>query len=169
MSRVDAEAQRLTLEQESSPHALIAFLTIEHPAFADPIRVVSDVMAYQVGGVRYEGIPFGIKQLTDTESGPRTQIVVQNLDRRIGEALRQSQTRAKAELVLRSSADFNLSVDPRTEIAATAPIYAFRHFELVNAEGDVSQLVGDVELADFSVEPWPNVRATQDRLPGLFR
>lgn len=169
MSRIEAEAQRLTLEQEVAPHALIAFLTIEHPALADPIRVVSDVMSYQVGGLTYEGIPFGIKPLTDNEVGPRTQLIVQNLDRRIGEALRRSEVRASVELVLRSSADFNLSVDPRTEITSTAPIYGFRHFELVNVKGDVLQLVGDVELADFSVEPWPNVRATQDRLPGLFR
>jgi hypothetical protein len=169
MSRVDAEAQRLTLEAENTPHALIAFLTIEHPALATPIRVVSDVMAYQVGSVVFEGIPFGIKQLTDNESGPRTQITIQNLDRRIGEALRRSDTRAKVRLDVRSSADFNLSVDPRTEIATTAPIYSFAFFELVNVEGDVAQLVGDVELQDYSVEPWPNVRATQDRLPGLFR
>lgn len=169
MSRIDAEAQRLTLENESSPHALLAFLTIEHPSLATPIRVVSDVMSYQVGGVIFEGIPFGIKQLTDNEAGPRTQISVQNLDRRIGEALRRSTERAKVRLEVRSSADFNLAVDPRTEIAATAPIYSFAYFELINVEGDVAQLVGDVELQDYSVEPWPNVRATQDRLPGLFR
>ena len=169
MSRVDAEAQRLTLEQENAPDALIAFLTIEHPALADPIQVVSDVMAYVVDGVRYEGIPFNVKALTDTESGPRTQIVVQNLDRRIGEALRRSDTRAKVRLEMRSSADFDLSQDPRVELASTAPIYAFRFFELVNVEGDVAQLVGDVELTDYTVEPWPNVRATQDRLPGLYR
>lgn len=169
MSRIDAEAQRLTLESENAPDALLAFLTIEHPALADPIRVVSDVMAYVVDGFRFEGIPFGIKQLTDNETGPRTQIVVQNLDRRIGEALRKSDVRATVRLDLRSSADFDLSVDPRTEVASTAPIYAFQYFELVNVEGDVAQLVGDVEMADYSVEPWPNVRATQDRLPGLFR
>jgi hypothetical protein len=169
VSRVDAEAQRLTLERENSPDALIAFLTIEHPALADPIRVVSDVMAYVVDGNRFEGIPFGVTALSDNESGPRTQIIVQNLDRRIGEALRRSDIRAKVRLELRSSADFNLSQDPRVEIATTAPIYAFRYFELVNVEGDVGQLVGDVELSDYSVEPWPNVRATQDRLPGLFR
>lgn len=169
MSRSDAEAQRLTLELESAPDALIAFLTIEHPALASPIRVVSDVMAYVVDGFRFEGIPFNVKALTDTDSGPRTQIVMQNLDRRIGEALRRSDTRAKVRLELRSSADFDLSQDPRVELSSTAPIYAFRYFELVNAEGDVAQLVGDIELADYSVEPWPNVRATQDRLPGLFR
>lgn len=169
MTRTAAETQRLVLESEASPHALLAFLTIEHPALATPIRVVSDVMAYQVGTAIYEGIPFGIKQLTDNEAGPRTQISIQNLDRKIGEALRRSDTRAKVRLDLRSSADFNLSVDPRTEIATTAPIYSFAFFELVNVEGDVAQLVGDVELQDYSVEPWPNVRATQDRLPGLFR
>jgi hypothetical protein len=94
---------------------------------------------------------------------------MQNIDRRIGQALRASDVRAKVRLELRSSADFDLSQDPRVETASTAPIYAFRHFELVNVEGDAAQLVGDVELADYSVEPWPNVRATQDRLPGLFR
>lgn len=168
MSRTEAVANRVDLEAESSPHALLAFLTIEHPNVAEPMRFVSDVIDYAVGGVVFTGIPFGFQVLTDTEAAPRTQIVVENIDRRIGIALRDTNTRAKVRIDIRSSADFDLSVDPRVELVANTPIYAFKNFDLVNVTADAAQLTGDVELTDFSVEPFPNIRATQDRFPGLF-
>ena len=169
MPRATATARRDILEQESSPDAILGFLTIEHPNLADPIRVVSDVMAYEVDGIRYEGIPFTMRVLTDGEGPPRTQIVMQNIDRRIGEAVRKTQVRATVRLEVRSSADFDLSQDPRVPINSAAPIYTFSHFELTGVDWDAVQMTGDVERADYSVEPFPSVRATQDRTPGLFR
>lgn len=169
MSRAGAVAARVDLESEQSPHALLAFLTIEHPGLGDPLRFVSDVMDYLVGGLLFIGVPFGFRTLTDTDSAPRTQIVVENMDRRIGIALRQTNIRAKVRMDLRSSADFDLSQDPRAEVTSSAPIYAFRQFDLVNISVNATEMTGDVELIDFSVEPWPNIRATQDRLPGLYR
>jgi hypothetical protein len=168
MSRPGAVAQRELLESESSPHAILAFLTIDHPGLAEPIRLVSDVMNYVVGGLTFVGIPFDMKALTDTETSPRTQIVVPNLDRRIGQAVRESAVRPKVRMDVRTSADFDLTVDPRVEIASTTPIYAFRDFEIVSVDCDVAQLTADVELADYSTEPFPGLRATQDRFPGLF-
>ncbi len=168
MSRANAVTIRADLEAESSPNAILAFLTIEHPAIAEPMRFVSDVMDYSVGGVTYVGVPFGFQVLTDNEAAPRTQIVVENVDRRIGIALRETNTRAKVRIDIRTSADFDLSQDPRIELSANPPIYAFKNFDLVNVSADAAQITGDVELTDFSVEPWPNIRATQDRFPGLF-
>lgn len=169
MSRASAVAARVELEDPSSPHALLCFLTISHAALAEPIRVVSDVMNYVLGGQVFVGMPFGFRLLTDGEASPRTQIKVQNVDRIIGQALRSMTGRAGVQLQLVSSADFDLGQDPRVEVGTAAEIYGFAHFSLVNVNADVSELTGEVILQDYSVEPWPNTRATEELFPGLYR
>ena len=169
MSRAGAVAVRADLEAAASPHALLCFLTVTHPGLTDPIRVVSDVLDYVVDGATYTGVPFTFRLLTDSEAAPRTQLVISNVDRRIGQALDRTRLRATVRCEVRSSADFDLSVVPRVELVANAPIYAFRDFGLANVEADVMQISGDVVLHDYGVEPFPSTRATQDRFPALFR
>jgi len=169
MSRATAIAARAALENPAAPDALLGFLTITHPSLAAPLRVVSDVMDYMQGGNTFIGIPFGYKLLTDNDAPPRSQLRLSNVDRKIGQALRALSGRATVQLQLMSSADFDLSQDPRTEIGTAAEIYGFRYFSLVNASVSATEVTGELILQDYSVEPWPNVRATQDRLPGLFR
>jgi hypothetical protein len=156
------------LDAPETPDALLAFLTITHPGLSEPIRVVSDVMDYSVGGQTFIGMPFDYQLLSDSESAPQTQIRMQNVDRRIGLALRQIKDRARLRLEIRSSADFNLSVDPRTEIGSST-IYAFDSFELVDVTVDAAEITGRVMLRDYSQETWPGLRATQSRCPALFR
>lgn len=163
------DSARVELERSNSPDALLAFLTITHGGLTEPIRVVSDVFNYIWAGEEYVGIPFGATPLTDTDQPPATEIRVQNIDRRIGKALEATNERAKVEVVLLSSADFDLTADPRTEIGTPAEIYAFREFEMVDVSVDVMEVTARVMLRDFAQEPFPSVAATQDRLPGLYR
>lgn len=170
MTRASAVAARADLEDPNSPNALLCFLTISHSALAEPIRVVSDVFDYERGGQTFIGLPFGFRLLTDNESTPRTELRMQNVDRVIGKALRSQWTgRASVAMELLSSADFDLSQVPRAEVGTAAVIYGFRHFWLVNVTANAAELSGEVILQDYSVEPWPSIRATEDRLPGLFR
>jgi hypothetical protein len=166
--RVIAANVRAGLEAPETPDALLAFLTITHPGLSVPIRVVSDVMDYSVGGETFIGMPFDYQLLTDSESAPTTQIRMQNVDRRIGQALRQIKDRAKLRLDIRSSADFDLSQDPRTETSSST-IYAFDQFELVDVSVDAAEITGRVMLRDYAQETWPGLRATQSRCPALFR
>lgn len=165
---IDADV-RAGLEAPETPDALLAFLTITHPGLSDPIRVVSDVMDYEVDGLTFIGMPFDYQLLSDTEAAPQTQIRMQNVDRRIGLALRQIKERAKLRLDIRSSADFDLSQDPRVETATGAPIYAFDQYELVDISVDAAEITGRVMLRDYAQETWPGLRATQSRCPALFR
>lgn len=165
---IDLEQERDFLAQES-PNAILGFLEIRHAALVDPVRVVSDPMDYMVGGKLYLGCPFNIKLVTDTEDAPRTELVVQNVDTRIGEALRAINTRAKVSLEVRSSSDFDLTKDPREERGDSAVIYGFRQFELVDVTVNPLNVSGTLMLRDYSQEPWPGQRATQSRTPGLFR
>lgn len=169
MSRDIPAATRQTLEQSQSPDAILAFLTVTHPNLDTPIRVVSDVFGYIWGGETYVGIPFDARPVTDTDEPPYTELRIQNVDRRIGQALIDARDRARVALSLLSSADFDLTVVPRTEIGTAAEIYAFSQFELVDVRANTLEIVGRAVLRDFSTEPWPGIAGTQDRLPGLYR
>lgn len=160
---------RDVLERQTAPDAMLPFITITHPNLSEPIRAVSDVLDYIWGGNTYVGIPFGFQLLNDDEAAPTTQITVQNVDRRLGQALRSLPGRARVRVDILSSADFDLSVVPRTEIATAAPIYAMQHFELIDITVTATEVSGTLMLRDYSQEPWPGVSATQSRCPGLFR
>lgn len=167
MSRAEAIARRAEVEAEASPHAILAFATITHPALSAPLRVVSDVMPYVVDGDFYKGVPFGFRLLPEGEAPPRAEIVLQAVDRRITRTLRSLTGRARVDLAIRTTADFDLSAEPRVATGPAAPIYGFAHFTLRDVDGDASQLAGSVMLADHAVEPF-GLRATQARCPGLF-
>lgn len=169
MTRSIPAAARQALESEASPDAILGFLTITHPALVEPIRVVSDVIDYVRGGLTWVGLPFGFSAVTDEEAAPTAELRVQNVDRRIGEALRALPDRATVQLEVLSSADFDLSVEPREEIGTAAVIYGYSRFELVDVTVTPVEVTGRLILRDPSQEPWPGISATQSRLPGLFR
>ena len=168
MSRIAAEARRAELEEVAAPDAILAFLTITDVGLDEPIRVVSDVTDYQLDGALFVGLPFGFRLVTDTEEIPRAQLTMQNVDRRIGQAILNLRGRPDLTLELRSSADFDLSVVPRTPLGLAAPIYAFRRMTLRDVSVSATELTGTVMLHDYSTEPWPSKRAIAQRLPGLF-
>lgn len=165
---IDADVKR-GLEAPESPDALLAFLTVSHPLLPEPIRVVSDVMDYLVGGQAFTGLPFEFGVLSDGEGPPMTELRLQNVDSRIGRALLGLNDRAQIGLEIRSSADFDLSLDPREELPGGSTIYAFTGFELIDVTGTASDISGRVMLRDYAQEPWPGLRVTQSRCPALFR
>lgn len=170
MTRDITSDQRADLQAASSPHALLGFLTITHRNLNSPVRVVSDPLDFVVDGNLFIGCPFEFQLLTDEDAPPQTQIRIQNIDRRIAEAVRQVTDRAVMALEARSTADFDLSVVPRVEIGSgVAPIYAFRHFDLVDVTVTALDVTGTLMLRDYAQMPWPGKSATQSRTPALFR
>lgn len=168
MSRAIPPTVQRGNEQTSAPDALIWFVTITHPNLADPIRVVSDIFDYVLGGNDFVGILFDIGALSDNDQAPYTELRFQNVDRRIGNALRRATGRAQIEAAAYSTADFDLSVEPRTEIGAAAKVYGFSRFDLVDIEVNVSEITGRIMRRDYASEPYPGLRATADLAPGLF-
>lgn len=170
MVRQITPAIRSDLQAEDSPNALLGFITVWHRNLIEPIRVVSDPVDYIVNGLQFIGCPFDFQLLTDEDSAPTTQIRLQNVDRRIGEALRAVTDRATVQLEARSTADFDLSVMPRQELpGGSSVLYGFRHFDLVEVTVTPLEVSGTLMLRDYTQEPWPGKRATQSRTPGLFR
>lgn len=169
MTRTVTPTIRADLQAQDSPHALLGFLTITHRNLPEPIRVVSDPVDFVVGGLEFIGCPFEFQLLTDEDEAPTTQLRVQNVDRRIGEALRTVTDRATVMLEARSTADFDLSAIPRAEVGTAAVIYGFRHFDLIDVTVTTLDVTGTLMLRDYTQEPWPGKRATQSRTPGIFR
>ena len=169
MSRDIPSALALDLQSQASPHALLAFMTITHRNLATPIRVVSDPLDFEVDGQVFLGCPFEFQLLNDDENAPMTQVRVQNVDRRIGEAIRTVPDRARVMLEVRSTADFDMSVTPRAEVGTSSVVYGFRHFDLIDVTVNAVEVTGTLMLRDYSQEPWPGRRATQSRCPALFR
>lgn len=160
------------LDDTESPAALMWFLTIDHPNIVEPIRVVSDYFDYVIDGDTYIAMPFEVQPLTDNDQTPSAEIRVPNIDRRIGEALEidMAGTRATVSAVAYSSEDFDLTVEPRVPLdAGDLPvIYSFEQFELADVRANTVDITGRITLIDITQEPWPFLRATSDRFPGLF-
>lgn len=158
------------LEREASAEAILAFLTIRHPGLREPIRVVSDVFDYVYGGATYTGLVFGFAVLTDTEEQPYTQLVVQNADRRIGQALLGMNGSAQIAVDVLAASHFDLAQVPRQPVGTPVPSYRFTQFELANVTTDAAEITGRVQLrTDYAQEPWPRIYATQNLLPALYR
>lgn len=153
---------------EASDAVWLTFVQISHPALAEPIRVVSDVIEYEWNGATWQPYPFGFRRLTDEDAMPETRLVVQNVDRVLGTTLRSLSGRASVSLWILTSADFDLTAEPRVPLGTVTPLYQFDGYDLTDVTIDPIQISGRVTLRDYSTEPWPGIRATEDRFPGLF-
>lgn len=119
MARTITRALRRQLDLQASGEAIIAMLTITHADLATPIRVAGDGAGYVFQGETYVGFPFKFALLTDEEAAPRCQIEVQNVDRKIGDALRALTSPARLRLDLVAASEFDQTVDPRLPLATT--------------------------------------------------
>lgn len=162
-------AQRIDLMQVESPHALLGFLEVDHPSLTAPVRVVTDVLDHVWQGETYLACSFGYTLMSDGEDAPTSVITIPNIDRQIGRAIEAAPARATVALHVLSSADFDLTQDPRVPVGVPVPVYTLTGFETIEARVDDISAEITIALRDDEVEPWPVVRATADRFPGLFR
>ena len=169
MPRTLTTVFQTAINAQASEVVTLIFLTFSHSSLADPIRVVSDTKDYSYDGFTWTGFPFKISILTDDDQPPLTKLEIQNVDERIGQSLQNLTTdplRMKMEIL--SSADFNMT-DPRTPIGTPDVEYLADRLYLRNVKVDILSVVGDVAGWDYVQRTWPGIRATQARLPGLFR
>lgn len=156
------------LEQADGEHALIAFLRIEHPSLPDDMRFVCDLFDYEWDGHLWTGLVFEFVLLNDDDEMPEAHLAIPNVDRKIGKAIRALALRPKISLYMLSAADFDLDEDPRVATGTPEKIYSFVQYDLLNVEGQTPSITGRVALREYGQEPWPGIRATKSRCPGLF-
>lgn len=162
---------RRELEAPETALFVLSLVEITHPDLLEPVRVANDVVSYSLAGNLYTGIPFEIELLGDGDRPPRGRLSVANVDQRIAEVVLALTTPPRVALSLYDGADFAApdADNVRTAIGSPTPFYRARHLKLKNISGTVSAVSGELTSWDPGRETWPAIRATKDRLPGLFR
>lgn len=167
--RVVPDSVRREIDKQESAEFYPIFLRFQHPSLTEDIRVVSDTEDFMLDGKLYQGFTFDIKLLTDGEGMPSARLSVQNVDRRIGEAVLNSVDSIRLEIQIIAGSEFDLSTFPRTELNNPSPrIYRARQLFLTDVEGNPMLLTGTIRSWDYTQETWPALRATQARFPGLY-
>ncbi len=169
MSRViDAEI-RADLEATASPHVQLVFVMIEHANLPEPLRFVSDALDYMRDGELWQGVLFNATLPGESDEAPAATLTIPNTNPAVGAGLRTLVNRAWVTLDVVSSADFDVTVEPRVPLGGLRPIYPAIRYELVDISCNAAEVSGRLMTRDFAQEPWPCVFATQSRFPGLFR
>ena len=169
MPRTIDASLRQALEQQEAGEGLICFVTISHPKMSTDLHVVSDPHDHVWGGVTYTGVLFDWQLVTDDDRVPQSQVVVQNVDRIVNQYVRPLDVPPRVKVDLLKISDFNTSVDPRTEIGSPEAEYIADKLFLTEVEGNTLDVRGTLRGYDFTQEIWPGDRATQARVPGLYR
>lgn len=151
---ISAEMARAILRQSSDEVAVI-LLTISGTGFTT-FRVCDHDTAITSNGNTFLAFPFKIELPGDGENAPVARLQISNVSRLIGEAIDAAtgQIAVKIELVLASDPD---NVEK-----------SFDGLELRSVSRDALSVQGELQSAQFTSEPYPQIRAIPSRLPGLF-
>jgi hypothetical protein len=168
MPRVISASLRRALESRYSGDANLVFVTISNPVLSEPIRIVNDTVDFSYDGHAWVGFPIDLALLSDDDQPPKAQVTFQNVDRKIGMAIRNLVTPPRLKIELLHSRDFDLTVTPRAPIAPPAVEYRADKLWLTNITVDALEVTADIQGWDYLQRAWPGQRATQDLLPGLF-
>lgn len=151
---------------------LVMFARITHALLAAPILVVNDVVDYVWGGETYTGLPFELALLSDGDRAPSAKLRMQNVDGAIGRLVTRLKTSPSIQLDVLSTRYFGDAISGvRTEVPSPTPVveYSAPRLRLRNVQGDANFIEADLWTWDLSREPYPAIRSTKDRLPGLYR
>lgn len=172
MARTIPASVRRELERQQSAEIAIIFLTITQRTLAKPIRVVSDPRNFILDNFEFIGFEFRVTTLNDDEGPPFASLEVQNVDKRISEALMLIDEPPNVKIEVISSTQFNLDDNPCTEVGGSgtaARIYSAPQLFLTEVEANALTITARLVSWDYTQELWPGLFATQNRLPGLFR
>lgn len=143
---------------EETDDGLIALLTITHADLTTPIRVVANTVDVISRGDEFIAFPFDIQLPSDEpDSPPSARLVIDNVSREIGQAMRLITTAAEVLIEVVRLKDLD-SVE-----------LSFPSLKLRNVRFDVSQVTGDLVSENLQLEPYPTHNMVPARFPGLFK
>lgn len=162
---------RRELEKEHSGDGSLCFVTITHPTMAGAVRFVSVSGGdHQWNGETYYGVGFEWKILSDTDGPPSSQLVIENVSRRIGQFLEGLYTPPRVNLDLLQISQFDETTsNPRTPIGSPEAFYSAKHLFMTDVVYDGLRLTCNLQSWDYRQTEWPSMRATKERCPCLFR
>lgn len=175
---------RAAIDATSSSEVVLVFLTITHDDLATPIRLVSEdengvsynsgaIINYNLGGYLHYGCPFSLALLTDDERLPRGQLTFVDPEREFGLAILSIVDSPRLKFELYKLSDWTVgsydSNNARSPSGTPLPEYKADYLFLKNVSSDGILIQAEVASYDLVGEPWPKIRSTHERLPGLFR
>ena len=168
MNRDLTPAVRAALNAEASGDVTLTFAEVEHPLLSAPLRVVTDVLPYIWNSVEWSPVMFEFEAVNDDDRPPEARINLPAIDNKIARALIGLPDRARISIYVLTSADFDLTQEPRVTVRTPVPIMQFLNFDLMDVSGTAREASGRLLLRDYTQEPYPGLRATESRTPGLF-
>lgn len=181
MAREFETAYLTELNSRRSAELQLVFVTITPVTGQSftPIRVVNDgsqpggrPIEFIIDGETWIGVPFQLQLLTDDDRPPRGKLGVLNVNQEIGLALDGLRASPRIKLDIWRSSDFTRRAAPDDHQfdvnSGQEPRLTADYLRLRNVEVDGLWAQADIVSWEVASEPYPGVRATQDRLPGLF-
>jgi hypothetical protein len=179
--RLSTDFRNETEAQESAEVALI-FATITHPELLKPIFVVSEgdkgystrnglIVNYRYNGNLYLGCPFAIQLVADNDQPPTGQVTLPDVGQQIGIEILPLIDSPKIKIEVLGLSDFSDTLDAdnaRNPVGTPTVEYSADYLYLNNVSGDQTMVQGTLTGLNYTAEPWPKTRTTQDRLPGLY-
>lgn len=149
------DALKRAVLKQNSDEVLITLLTFSGTGF-DTFRVCNNDTDIVSRSNTFTAFPFSLKEPGDGEDAPAAELQIANVDRQIGQAIDAADGPAYVliELVLASAPD-----DVQK---------SFDGLELRSTSRSMLLVQGSLQSAQFTSEPYPKIRATPGRLPGLF-
>lgn len=157
---------RDSIESQYNSDAIVIFATVTHDDI-DNLYFNSDIIDYVYEGNTYIGAAFSIQIVTDDEQPPQAKVAIHNVDQVIGETVRALSNSPQIKIEMFAKSDFT-DDNPRVPVGTPTVEYSAPFLFLRNVRCDDISLSADLAGTDFSTEPYPAIRATADRLPGLF-
>lgn len=166
MSRQLSNAAKQAMYAAQTKEVFIILMTIDHPVFDKPIRLTSDpfevlpeagVRGVVSRGEEYVYLPLTINLPTEDDTGvSKANISIDNIDRRIVEAVRRANSAlaVSIEIVLASDVD---------NVEISVP-----DFRLERVQYDVFTVSGEISMEYFELEPFPARKFTPSDFPALF-
>ncbi|OJU02784.1 MAG: hypothetical protein BGN87_06200 [Rhizobiales bacterium 65-79] len=175
MARALPIVDRRRLEQGSSDDPVLLFAAIRHKQLTDPVRLVLDGADYVMddedgNAATWHQSYFTLTLLTDDARPPQASFTFPNVDRRSSNMIADVIDPATVDFKLIAASYFNLAVEPRTVKAGltVAALYQASSLFLTDVKIGLVQVTGTLRGIDLRQQLWPLLRATQDRLPGVF-
>ncbi|MGH7243618.1 MAG: DUF1833 family protein [Phycisphaerales bacterium] len=158
MPRSLSATARAALFAQETGEVFLFLLVLSHPSLSEPIRVCNDQVNTTSNGIVYVAFPFQLKLPPDDDTpAPEVSLSIDNVDRKIVEAVRRCQGEpitATLSIVLASSPN----------VLEAGPF----DFKLRQVDYDKLAVNGTLKFDDILNEPFPGDTMTPSRFPGLF-
>lgn len=150
----------------STEEVFLFLLTIDHDDLAEPIYVTNDTketlsngqLGVTSNGIEFTYIPFKFALPTlEKDSIPTTSISMDNITREIVAVLTNISTPPSVRI--------QIALSSQPDIIE----YDLEGFKIATVEWDAMSITGTLTVEQYFNEPYPSVRFTPSRFPGLFR